>query len=250
MTEAEWLAATDPQAMLDFLRDTGRVTDRKVRLFAAACVRQVWHLLTDGRGRQAVEAAEQYADGLAAAEGWGEGHPGGPAGQAAVLRVMEAALHTLGRQAHRLAAQGAANEEAEEDRACEAWAAAKGTPAEAAAFEAMEAGGKRALVAGDAGPEGEGRRQRHLFRDVFGNPFRPLPPLPARNDGTVQRLAQAAYDERLLPSGHLDPARLAVLCDALLDAGCPADAEVLLHLRGEGPHVRGCHALDWVLGRG
>jgi hypothetical protein len=32
---------------------------------------------------------------------------------------------------------------------------------------------------------------------------------------------------------HLDPSRLAVLCDALLDAGCPADDEILLHLRGD-----------------
>jgi hypothetical protein len=88
-----------------------------------------------------------------------------------------------------------------------------------------------------------------LLRDIFGNPFRPLPPLLAQNDGTVQRLAQAAYNDRLLPSGHLDPARLAVLADALLDAGLPADDEILLHLRGEGPHWRGCFAVDAVLGK-
>ena len=62
-------------------------------------------------------------------------------------------------------------------------------------------------------------------------------------------LAHAAYDERTLPSGHLDPARLAVLSDALEDAGC-TDAAVLGHLRGPGPHVRGCHVLDLLLGRG
>jgi len=33
-------------------------------------------------------------------------------------------------------------------------------------------------------------------------------------------LALAAYEERQLPSGHLDPQRLAVLADALEDAGC------------------------------
>ena len=71
----------------------------------------------------------------------------------------------------------------------------------------------------------------------------------AWNDGLVVHLAQAAYDDRLLPSGELDPQRLAVLCDALLDAGCPADHELLLHLRTVGPHWRGCHALDAVMGR-
>ena len=91
------------------------------------------------------------------------------------------------------------------------------------------------------------------LRDIFGNPFRPLPPLApnllAWNDGLVRRLAQSAYDDRQLPSGHMDPAHLAVLCDALLDAGCPADAEVLRHLGGPGPHVRGCFAVDAILGK-
>jgi hypothetical protein len=51
-----------------------------------------------------------------------------------------------------------------------------------------------------------------------------------------------------MPSGHLDPARLAVLADALEDAGC-ADADLLGHLRGPGPHIRGCWAVDLLLGK-
>jgi hypothetical protein len=94
-----------------------------------------------------------------------------------------------------------------------------------------------------------------LIRDLFGPlPFCPLPaispPVLAYNDGLVLRLGQSAYVYRALRGGHLDPSRLAVLCDALLDAGLPADAEVLLHLRGDGPHWRGCHVLDAILGRG
>ena len=61
-------------------------------------------------------------------------------------------------------------------------------------------------------------------------------------------LARAAYEERELPSGHLDNARLGVLSDALEEAGC-TDEALLGHLRGAGPHVRGCWALDLVLAK-
>ena len=55
-------------------------------------------------------------------------------------------------------------------------------------------------------------------------------------------LARRTYDEG-------DFAALPVLGDALEDAGC-ADPELLGHLRGPGPHVRGCWALDLLLGKG
>ncbi len=92
----------------------------------------------------------------------------------------------------------------------------------------------------------EGHTQ--LLRELFGNPFRPVAlDLTWRSPATLH-LAQAAYDERDLPSGSLDPARLAVLADALESAGCDS-AETLDHLRGPGPHVRGCWALDLLLGK-
>jgi hypothetical protein len=46
----------------------------------------------------------------------------------------------------------------------------------------------------------------------------------------------------------MDNARLAVLADALEDAGC-GDPVLLAHLQSAGPHVRGCYALDAVLGK-
>jgi hypothetical protein len=67
MTEADWQASEDPACMLAYLRCTGRQpSDRKLRLFACACVRRVWHLL-EGRARRAVAAMEEVADDRARA---------------------------------------------------------------------------------------------------------------------------------------------------------------------------------------
>ena len=94
--------------------------------------------------------------------------------------------------------------------------------------------------------------QADLLRDIFGPlAFRRGCVLPSGltwNERTVVCLAQSAYDDRHLPYGTLDQARLAALADAL-EEGVPGDAEILRHLRGPGPHVRGCHAVDAILGR-
>jgi hypothetical protein len=70
----------------------------------------------------------------------------------------------------------------------------------------------------------------------------------AWHGGAVVKLAQAVYDERELPSGHLDAARLAVLADLLEEAGA-TDPQLLGHLRSPGPHVRGCVVVDVLTGR-
>jgi hypothetical protein len=87
------------------------------------------------------------------------------------------------------------------------------------------------------------------FRDIVGNPFRPAVFDLAWLTPTVVGLATAVYEGRLLPSGEQDLDRLAVLSDALEEAGCD-DADILGHLRSPGPHVRGCRALDILLGQG
>ncbi len=88
-----------------------------------------------------------------------------------------------------------------------------------------------------------------LARCVFGSPFRHTASTSFRVWDDARGVAEAAYSERSLPSNQLDAARLAILADALEEAGC-LDAELLAHLRSPGAHVRGCWALDLVLGRG
>jgi len=72
MTGRDWPNRTGPQPVLEFLR--GRASDRKLRLFACACCRRVWDVLTDGRTRRAVETAEGYADGLVSGAEFREAH--------------------------------------------------------------------------------------------------------------------------------------------------------------------------------
>jgi hypothetical protein len=86
-----------------------------------------------------------------------------------------------------------------------------------------------------------------VLRDLF-NPFRPVTISPAWQTPQVVVLAQAAYDQRELPSGTLEAARLAVLADALEEAGC-TDPAVLNHCRRPGVHVRGCWVVDLLLGK-
>ncbi|AWM42440.1 hypothetical protein C1280_29445 [Gemmata obscuriglobus] len=76
--------------------------------------------------------------------------------------------------------------------------------------------------------------------EVAGNPFQPSHFVPAWRTDTVTALAKQMYETR-------DFAAMPILADALQDAGCDSDA-LLRHCRGEGTHVRGCWALDLVLG--
>ena len=228
MTEAEWLACDKPGPMLDFLK--GKASDRKLRLFACACVRRAWHLLADS-GRQAVEAAEAYADGMIDTE---------------TLKAASCAAHKP------------VDEEIE--AANISWHGFSLSPplsAADAAFEAsnsMDSDITRHLVPlhaaraaqdalGSAG--GECAAQAVLLRDILGNPFHPPLPPPAAilawNDRTVHRITLAIYDERAFD-------RMTILADALQDAAC-TDADILSHLRGPGPHVRGCWVVDLLLGK-
>jgi hypothetical protein len=111
----------------------------------------------------------------------------------------------------------------------------------AARSAAMTAGGARAAadwVARMAAFDAD------LLRDIFGNPFRPVAgerAWPEWAGGTAARLARAIYEERRFGD-------LPVLADALEETGC-TDGEILGHLRGPGPHARGCWVVDLILSR-
>jgi hypothetical protein len=79
-----------------------------------------------------------------------------------------------------------------------------------------------------------------IIRDIFGNPFHPVAADPAWLTATVVALAEAIYAERAFE-------RLPILADALEDAGC--SEAFLSHLRGPGPHARGCYVLDVLLAK-
>jgi nucleoid-associated protein YgaU len=88
------------------------------------------------------------------------------------------------------------------------------------------------------------RAQADLLREIVGNPYRPIAADPAWltwSGGTLRRIAQHIYDDRRF-------AELPVLADALEDAGCD-NAELLSHCRSGAEHVRGCWAVDVLLGR-
>jgi hypothetical protein len=125
-------------------------------------------------------------------------------------------------------------------------AAATATTSPAAWSAARNAADASARIEG-APPE-HPQGQCDLLRDIFASPFRPAAVCPACLTPQVVALARAAYDRRHLPSGELGPDRLAVLADALEEAGC-TDPDLLNHLRPPGPHVRGCWAIDLLLGK-
>jgi len=248
MTESEWLECIDKDDMLNFLR--GKVSERKLRLFAAACVRQVWHLLADDRFRKAVESAEAFADGLL-----------DMAALSAVHEIALQAWHALASHNEWAEQRAKFTEYPKHSAAFAAVMVSWGPSYTEGAHSAVSRGSTSIVNAvwADTNQQQDDEDQRDsaaldiayewqssVLRDIFGNPFRTVSLATACLTPIVISLATAAYEERLLPSGELDTTRLAILADALEEAGCD-NADILAHLRGPGPHVRGCCVLDLLL---
>lgn len=261
VTEAGWLESVNIHSMLRFVwgKPVGflafvgwqkqppvRPGERRLRLFACACCRRIERLFPDERLLQGVGAVEEFADGQRRTEDL----------EAVLIAVEEVYQETCQPYDHIHY-----NAAAHAVRTLVGWQPLQteyGTfPPELMTVnltgDAVRREGWRlhSTPMNRRAVSLESQAQCQLIRDIMGNPFRFATINPACltwNDAAVVRLAQVAYDERQLPEGTLDNSRLAILADALEEAGC-TDAEILDHFRSPGPHVRGCWAVDLCLGK-
>ena len=215
MTEAQWHNSTDLTMMLEFLK--GRRFARKFRLFACACCRRVWPLLTDTRSQRGIQVSERYADGSATPRelrnAWED------------ARQVPFLVGNLGTDFAIAAAREVTT---------------KSNPRQIALLVTGYVRNSSRYSGGNV--KAEAKAQANLLRDMFG----PLPYRAVRIDArwqspTVVSIAQAIYDNCAFD-------RLPILADTLEDAGCD-DADLLAHCRSGGEHVRGCWVVDLLLGK-
>lgn len=238
MTDSEWRECRNPNKLLAFLRQSGKSTVRKARLFGSSCCRYIWDMFTDERSHQAVEVVEKYADGLASRAEMKKARAA-----ASLARDMAFGPQSDAPRQHRTRVGR-----------CTSWAAYALTNVPRGADTLQDVWADVQESAGWALDAAKGRvrefrmAQAELLRDIFGPlAFRSVHFGPVWLTATAVSLAETAYESRSLPDGHLDHERFAVLADALQEAGCE-DLSVLGHLRQEGAaHVRGCWCVDLLL---
>lgn len=213
MTEAEWLRATDPTPIMEFLR--GKASDRKLRLFSCAAVRLVWTKLGEELP-SAIEVAEEFADGIIS--------------KAALRRSR----HAVRDKRHGLELAGM--------EAITLWAAywLAETASTLNAFGSIVTELNR--LSSDTHPfvAPDWPAVCDCLRDII-YPYRHVALDPTWRTEAVITLAKGIYASRAFD-------RMPVLADALEDAGC-VNEEILSHCRSDGPHVRGCWVVDLILGK-
>jgi hypothetical protein len=255
MTEPQWLAATDPAAMLKFLG--ARAGPRKARLFACACCRRHWHWVEGTPAAKAVAVAEKFADGRATAKQLARAYQQSQttAGEFYTVYRQTQGVDPYIAHMHASACAEAAQSPPERNPSSVQFALS------AAGYAAQTYASEVTNTAGNVNDlwwrhhAAESAVQAVLVRDIFGNPFSPVELHPAWLSSDVTLITEGIYAESAWE-------RLPILADALQDAGCDAD-NLLAHLRDEsllphesdanaGPppasHARGCWALDLVLG--
>jgi hypothetical protein len=215
-----------------------RVSDRKLRLFACACCRQVWNPFVPRVVVGAVAATEAFADGEISADALarvreivgeatrGVGRPGAPNGDSYFRDVLGACLSA--------SCQSVDAAELAQDASHVAASAAGDGPLRE---------GLRVIRIQDRPPEffEELAAQADLLRDIVGNPFHEVAFDPVWLTSDVLALARGIYEDRAFD-------RMSILADALQDAGCDSD-DILIHCREPREHVRGCWVVDLVLGK-
>jgi hypothetical protein len=156
MTEADWHSSTDPQVMLAFLR--GKVSERKLRLFAIACCQRMMRYL------------QGYIKVL-------------------VRRTAQAANDASARSEWRFWYHGQRHEPG--------WDFLEGEADQPYLFAIEQTTAALARIS-KARQQAEREIRQQLLHCIIGNPFRPMvvdPTWLAWNEGTVLKLAHAIYDE-------------------------------------------------------
>jgi hypothetical protein len=180
MDDAEWLACENATLMLETVQ--AETSDRKLRLFAVTCVRMAfWWQLTDPARKNAVEVAEQVAEGQCTELDRGSAHFDAWLADGDVNIAGCAAREVVSARA-----TDAARDVVDYIR------------------EAVRRGQLDALYV---------MRAVQFLRCVLGNPFRPISLGPWVTTAAVS-VAQDIYDRR-------DFAALPLLADLLEEAGCP-----------------------------
>ncbi len=260
MNESEWLECTEPFAMLEFLK--GNISDRKLRLFACACCRRIWNFIADERSKNAVIAAESFAENSITAL---ELNRTRTIAFEVLCSVSGLPIHREGRfydasSAAAAAAYAVTNElnpvlPIQPDD----YNTANAIELSANAFvansfadfvkhdwslqpnkEAYEFTDQHNSIWEEARIK-ELSALTPILREIVGNLFRPVTLDPRWLTSTVVDLAKAIYDERAFD-------KMPILADALMDAGCDNE-EIISHCRSEAAHVRGCWVVDLLLGK-
>jgi hypothetical protein len=245
VTEEEWLLCNHWRPMLDHLGD--RITRRQAMLYLCAGLRTIWKWLYSDSSREVVQIFERYVDGLATEDDlryayWSAEAPTfgydfessfyGSYPQTRDSDTVKRLIRMGVFQDADIGRVETLGEEHVRDRLLNLARAVELCPNSDGALE------QRLLEHLQREKEWP---SAWLVREVFGNPFRPFEMKPEWRTADVLGLARKASDDRaydLLP----------ILSDAMEEAGCQ-NFELLTHLRGEGRHVRGCWALNSILGK-
>lgn len=256
-TESDWLYGNNLREMLRIIsrKPFGPRSARKFQLFALACCHQVEELLRDARSHHAVAILEKIAeDSISEAERGQVARHARDAFRPELQSWSESEEDTFEEEEidlttnslycaaaavwHAIAEVGSPHLIANVDRI---WNA---SPFLREVFDnVVEA---RAGVAPNQNEARKAIRQEQcdFLRDIIGNPFRPVefqPEWLLSNNGTVVKMAQWIYEQK-------EYGDLPILGDALEEAGCGSPG-ILEHCHSARVHVKGCWALDQILGR-
>lgn len=268
MKEQDWLTCNDSIPMLEFLQasvgdpfdskfDKGdpqserapglpswKATQRKLRLFATACMMRVPGM-GSAEQNHAIRISEQYADGLVDRAALEAAFVAARKLPKPLPLDADFALSVCGQpnmvwEAHLIEVFSTLGPE------LNVQAVATKTAEVITLYEGAEYLSSRGRV--------EGSQQAHLLRDIFGNPFRPVDLDPSCLNEKTRAIAETIYSKKsgavaktIYREGQF--ANLPRLARALKkDAGC-TNRELWDHCQWPIQHVRGCWVVDLILGK-